>query len=342
MKLKNALLLPALAAVFAAATYAQNASKPDEALPDAPTATAAAMTHPNGPTVVMDTSMGRITCQFFQQQAPKTVANFIALAQGTKDWTDPNTNKVQHNKPLYDGTIFHRVIPEFMIQGGDPTGTGMGNPGYRFNDEFDPNLNFDQPGRLAMANSGPNTNGSQFFITEQAYDSLNQHYNLFGQCDAASIEVVKAIARVKTDSNDKPVAPVILMKVTIVQEGQPAPAKPGAISEEAPAGNATSNPDRHLQRLPDVEVNEAQEHIITKQSPVYPEEAKKDHISGVVTVAILIGPDGAVKVARATEGPEALRAAAEQAVRAWRYKPFFVQGQPGTVQTKTTVAFNLN
>ena len=100
---------------------------------------------------------------------------------------------------FYDGTTFHRVIPEFMIQGGDPTGTGMGDPGYSFDDEFDPNLNFDRPGRLAMANSGPNTNGSQFFITEQAYDSLNQHYTIFGQCDDASVAVVKTIARVQRD-----------------------------------------------------------------------------------------------------------------------------------------------
>ncbi len=107
---------------------------------------------------------------------------------------------MQHHKPLYNGTTFHRVIPEFMIQGGDPTGTGMGDPGYTFDDEFDPNLNFDVPGRLAMANSGPNTNGSQFFITEQSHDSLNQHYTLFGQCDDASVEVVKAIARVPRDS----------------------------------------------------------------------------------------------------------------------------------------------
>ena len=162
------------------------------------------MIHPNGPTVVMDTSMGRITCQFFQKQAPKAVANFIGLAEGTKDWTDPATNKKQHHKPLYDGTTFHRVIPEFMIQGGDPAGTGMGDPGYTFDDEFDPNLNFDVPGRLAMANSGPNTNGSQFFITEQAYDSLNQHYTIFGQCDDPSVAVVKTIARVQRDANDKP------------------------------------------------------------------------------------------------------------------------------------------
>ena len=214
--------------------FAQD-TKPAEQLPDAPQATAAAMIHPNGPTVVMDTSMGRITCQFFQQQAPKAVANFIALAQGTKDWTDPATNKKQHNKPFYDGTIFHRVIPEFMIQGGDPAGTGMGDPGYQFEDEFDPNLGFDVPGRLAMANSGPNTNGSQFFITEVPTEHLNQKHTIFGQCDESSILVVKTIARVEKDENDKPVTPVVLKKVTIVPEGQPLPAPPTAAAPTAPS-----------------------------------------------------------------------------------------------------------
>src|ERR1700689_4025573 len=191
MRFAQVLFAPALAAALAAAVSAQDTTKPAQEIPDAPQATAAVTVHPNGPTVVMDTSMGRITCQFFQKQAPKAVANFIGLAEGTIDWTDPTTKKKQHHKPLYDGTIFHRVIPEFMIQGGDPTGTGMGDPGYVFDDEFDPALNFDRPGRLAMANSGPNTNGSQFFITEQAGDFLNQHYTLFGQCDDASVEVVK-------------------------------------------------------------------------------------------------------------------------------------------------------
>lgn len=190
------------------------------------------MTVPNGPLVVMDTSMGRITCQFYQKQAPKAVANFIGLAQGTKDWTDPTTKKVMRHKPMYDGTTFHRVIPEFMIQGGDPTATGEGDPGYAFDDEFDPDLNFDRPGRLAMANSGPNTNGSQFFITEQSYDSLNQRYTLFGQCDDPSVEVVKAITRVPRDSNDKPLTPVVLKKVIIVPEGQPLPPLP---PDEQPA-----------------------------------------------------------------------------------------------------------
>jgi len=235
MKLNYLLLTPVLAVAVAAPACAQQSAKPATEIPDAPQATVAAMTHPNGPTVVMDTSMGRITCQFFQKQAPKAVANFIALAEGTKDWTDPATKKKQHNKRYFDGTTFHRVIPEFMIQGGDPTGTGMGDPGYSFEDEFDPNLNFDVAGRLAMANSGPNTNGSQFFITEVPATFLNQHYSLFGQCDDASVEVVKTIARVQRDSQDKPLTPVVLKKVTIVREGQPLPASPSA----APAKTVT-------------------------------------------------------------------------------------------------------
>ncbi len=238
MKANTSLLILALATAlgaFAATGCRSQASQPAENVPDAPQATAAAMTQPNGPRVVMDTTMGRITCQFYQKQAPRAVANFIGLAEGTKDWTDPSTHRKMHDKPLYNGTTFHRVIPEFMIQGGDPTGTGMGDPGYTFDDEFDPNLNFDRPGRLAMANSGPNTNGSQFFITEIPYESLNQHYTLFGQCDDASVEVVKAIARVPRDPNDKPLAPVVLKKVAIVPEGKPLPPLPaGAPAASAP------------------------------------------------------------------------------------------------------------
>ncbi|WP_420239471.1 peptidylprolyl isomerase [Telmatobacter bradus] len=233
MKLKDAALLSALMAAMAAVpALAQQSSAPAQKpvsmddLPDAPMATAAALTVPNGPIVVMDTSMGRITCQFYQKQAPRAVENFIQLATGTKDYVDPKTNKKVHGKPFYNGTAFHRVIPEFMIQGGDPTATGTGGPGYEFDDEIDPALNFDKPGKLAMANSGPNTNGSQFFITEQAYDSLNQHYTLFGQCDDASVDVVKAIARVDRDSEDKPKSPVLLDKVTIVPEGKPLPPLP--------------------------------------------------------------------------------------------------------------------
>ncbi len=230
MKTQRILLFSALAACCAAGAalvvFARQSALASPEVPDAPQATTEALTVPNGPFVVMDTSMGRITCQFYQKQAPKAVANFIGLAEGTKDWTDPRTRQVQHQKRYYDGTIFHRVIPEFMIQGGDPTGTGMGSPGYTFKDEFDPNLNFDRPGRLAMANSGPNTNGSQFFITEKAYDSLNQTYTLFGQCDDASVQVVKAIARVPRNASDKPLKPVVLEKVTIVREGEPMPPAP--------------------------------------------------------------------------------------------------------------------
>ena len=242
MKIRRlALALVFVAGMLPAALFAQQTQKPaTEELPDAPAATGAALTVPNGPRVVMDTSMGRITCQFYEKQAPKAVANFIALAEGTKDWVDPVTGKKMHNKRFYDGTTFHRVIPEFMIQGGDRAGTGAGDPGFSFDDEFDPNLNFDKPGRLAMANSGPNTNGSQFYITETAYDSLNQHYTLFGQCDDPSVEVVKTIARVNRNADDKPLEPVVLKKVTIVREGAALPPLPGAATTATPAAKPAS------------------------------------------------------------------------------------------------------
>jgi peptidyl-prolyl cis-trans isomerase A (cyclophilin A) len=236
MRINSLFITPLAITAFAAGAIAQEGTKPAEApLPDAPQATAAAQIRPNGPTVVMDTSMGRLTCQFFQKEAPKTVANFIALAEGKKDWTDPKTQQKMHNKPLYDGTTFHRVIPDFMIQGGDPTGTGMGDPGFTFEDEFYPDLNFDVPGRLAMANSGPNTNGSQFFITESATENLNRKHTIFGQCDEPSIGVVKAIARVERDPEDKPVTAVVLQKVTIVPEGQAPPPAPAASAQPSPA-----------------------------------------------------------------------------------------------------------
>ena len=230
MKLNYTLLIPALAVAFAASATAQTSSND---LPDAPQAAAAVLVHPNGPTVVMDTSMGRISCQFFQRQAPKAVANFIGLAEGTRDWTNPTTHAKHHGKSLYNGTIFHRVIPDFMIQGGDPMGNGMGDPGYSFADEFDPNLNFDRPGRLAMANSGPNTNGSQFFITEAPTEFLNHVHTIFGQCDESSVLVVKTIARVQRNRDDMPLTPVVLKKVTIVREGQPMPPLPNAAAPAA-------------------------------------------------------------------------------------------------------------
>ena len=247
MKIKPAYLIAILAAVLAAVAISlalvrkpsQPPAQESQELPAAPTPTAAATVAPNGPRVVMDTTMGRITCQFFQKQAPVAVANFIGLATGTKDWTSPITKQMEHGKPFYNGTTFHRVIPGFMIQGGDPTGTGYGGPGYKFDDEFDPHLNFDRPGRLAMANSGPNTNGSQFFITEDPVPSLDQHYTIFGQCGAPSIAVVKAIARVPRDENDKPLTPVVLKKVTIVPEGRPLPSLlPGEPSAPRPASQS--------------------------------------------------------------------------------------------------------
>jgi peptidyl-prolyl cis-trans isomerase A (cyclophilin A) len=168
-----------------------------------------------GPTAIIETTAGKLSCTLFPDVAPIGVANFIGLSNGTKDWTSPVTHQKKHGVPLYDGTIFHRVIPNFMIQGGDPTGTGTGDPGYEFKNETSPDLKFDRPGRLAYANSGPDTNGSQFFITEVAYPTLNGGYTLFGQCDDASVTLVKEIARMGRDSEDKPYRPVKIVHITI-------------------------------------------------------------------------------------------------------------------------------
>ena len=193
------------------------------------------------PTAVIHTTVGDLRCELFVDLTPTTVANFIGLATGKKDWTNPSSGKVEHNQPLYDGVIFHRVIPEFMIQGGDPLGTGTGGPGYTFNDELRPDLLFDRPGRLAMANAGPNTNGSQFFITENAQPALNPcfdaggcqrsygivpkgtGYTIFGQCDAASVELVKRIARMPRDpgAGDRPLNPVKIKHIEILGAVRP-------------------------------------------------------------------------------------------------------------------------
>lgn len=168
-------------------------------------------------TATIKTSLGEITLELYPKSAPKTVSNFINLAKGTKDWTDPRTNKLETGKSLYQGTIFHRVIPDFMIQGGDPTGTGMGGPGYRFQDEIDPNLKFDKPYILAMANSGPNTNGSQFFITVAPTPWLNGRHTIFGIVTKGQ-EIVDKISLVKTGTNDKPVTDVSITSVEIVEK----------------------------------------------------------------------------------------------------------------------------
>jgi len=139
------------------------------------------------------TSLGDIVIRLFPERAPKTVENFLALAEGTREWSDPRSGK-KVKTPLYDGTVFHRVIPEFMIQGGDPLGTGTGGPGYRFADEIGPENRFDRPGLLAMANAGPNTNGSQFFITEVPTPHLNRGHTIFGEVVKGG-ELVAKIAR---------------------------------------------------------------------------------------------------------------------------------------------------
>ena len=213
-------------------------------LPDSPGVQEAPAVEPSGPTAVLDTSMGRIACRLFDKQAPQTVANFVGLADGTKDWTNPATREKEHGKPFYDGTTFHRVIPGFMAQGGDPLGTGLGDPGYYIQDEIDPSLMFNVPGRLAMANSGPNTDGSQFFVTEEILPDLNGHYTIFGQCDQSSVLVVKTITRVERDGHDKPLSPVVLKKVTIVPVGQPLPPPPAAATSAttAPAPAPDSAP----------------------------------------------------------------------------------------------------
>ena len=166
-------------------------------------------------TATIKTNKGDINVNLFPDHAPNTVKNFTGLAEGTQEWTDPRV-KAKTTAPLYDGTIFHRVIPGFMIQGGDPLGTGTGGPGYRFNDEAHPELTFDKPYLLAMANAGPNTNGSQFFITVAPTTWLNFKHTIFGEvADQPSRDIVDAIAGVPTGSQDRPLDDVVIETITI-------------------------------------------------------------------------------------------------------------------------------
>ena len=165
-------------------------------------------------TAIIKTSKGDITIELFPKSAPKTVTNFIGLSKGTIDWTNPKTGQKISGKPLYEGTIFHRVIKDFMIQGGDPLGTGTGDPGYRFADEFDPSLNFSEPYMLAMANSGPNTNGSQFFITVVSTTWLNNKHTIFGKV-ASGMDIVTKIENTPVGENDKPATPVTIESISI-------------------------------------------------------------------------------------------------------------------------------
>ncbi len=241
MILRSLIVSLALLASSAAQT---TPSAPPAELPDSPGTSSQVKTPavPTGPTVVIDTTMGRMTCKLFDKQAPVASANFIGLADGSKEWTDPESLKKVKGKPFFNGVTFHRVIPGFMIQGGDRLGTGMGDAGYYFQDEIDPSIQFDVPGRLAMANAGPGptgagTNGSQFFITEVAVPDLNGKHTIFGQCDSHSQLVAASIARVDRDANDKPTAPVTIQRVTVVRDGQPMPAEPS--QPAAPPAPAT-------------------------------------------------------------------------------------------------------
>jgi peptidyl-prolyl cis-trans isomerase A (cyclophilin A) len=169
----------------------------------------------------LHTSAGDIRLELFGNHAPKTVKNFVDLATGGREWTHPGT-RTKTNDPLYDGTVFHRVIAGFMIQGGDPLGQGYGGPGYQFGDEFHPELSFDRPYLLAMANAGPNTNGSQFFITVGRTPHLNRRHTIFGEvADAESRAVVDKIAATNTDRNDRPVQEVTITSVTVEPAGNP-------------------------------------------------------------------------------------------------------------------------
>lgn len=167
----------------------------------------------------METNQGTIVLKLFSKDAPKTVANFVGLASGEQAWINPKTGERVEGKPLYDGVIFHRVIPDFMIQGGDPTGTGRGDPGYRFEDEFKSNRDFDKKGLLAMANAGPGTNGSQFFITTSTPQFLKGRHTIFGEV-VKGYDVVEKIANTPRNRQDRPDTDMVIQHVTL-SDAQP-------------------------------------------------------------------------------------------------------------------------
>jgi peptidyl-prolyl cis-trans isomerase A (cyclophilin A) len=166
-----------------------------------------------GTYAVFETTEGSFTVRLFEKEVPKTVENFVGLAEGTKEWTDPASG-AKKTEPFYDGVVFHRVINGFMIQGGDRLGTGTGGPGYKFGDEFHPSLRHTKIGMLSMANAGPNTNGSQFFITLGPTPHLDNKHSVFGEV-VEGLDVVKKIGSVSTGRQDRPVKPVVMNKVTI-------------------------------------------------------------------------------------------------------------------------------
>ena len=171
---------------------------------------------PTGLYAIFETPLGKITCRLFQEEVPQTVANLVGLVGGTKEWIDPKTGE-KVKRPFYDGLTFHRVIPGFMIQGGDPEGIGSGGPGYTFTDEFSPKLRHDKKGRLSMANRGPNTNGSQFFITVAPTPWLDDRHTIFGEVVQGQ-EVVDKISNVPRDARDRPIKEVVIKKITILRK----------------------------------------------------------------------------------------------------------------------------
>lgn len=171
----------------------------------------------------LDTSMGNIVVKLYSKDSPKTVANFVGLAMGEKEFTDPKTGKAKRAR-FYDGLVFHRVIPQFMIQGGDPLGNGTGGPGYRFEDEFASGRRFDREGLLAMANAGPNTNGSQFFITTAKPQHLNNRHTIFGEV-VEGYDVVLKVGITPRDANDRPLKAVVIRRVTVSEKAPPTKSK---------------------------------------------------------------------------------------------------------------------
>ncbi len=342
--LRRTLSLAVPIALFTALTaLAQSAPPPAPApdLPDAPTPAVKPAPIPTGPTVVIDTSMGRLTCKTFDKQAPNAVANFIGLAEGTKDWTATSGGPKQHGKRLYDGLTFHRVIPGFMIQGGDPAGDGSGDPGYYFADEIDPALTFSVPGRLAMANSGPNTNGSQFFITEVPEPDLDGHYTIFGQCDAHSVLLVASIARVQRDANDKPLSSVTINRVTIVRDGQPMPPDPNPPAAPAPAapGPSASSTDPRPRM---VGGGVSAPVLIYQVAPEFTEAERHNKFKGEIQVSLWVDENGNPSHVRVIQGlGDSLDEKAVEAVQQYKFRPAVEDGRPVLVATNVEVNFQI-
>jgi len=207
-------LLTALTTVIAGCNTGTDADTEDDTTAATEPPTVTDDTQSGVVTATLQTSMGAIDVELYGERAPQTVANFVGLATGSSTWTDPETGAVVAGEPLYADVLFHRVIDGFMIQTGDPTGTGRGGPGYQFDDEFHDDLRHDGPGVLSMANAGPDTNGSQFFITLAATPHLDGKHAVFGQV-TDGMSVVRDIGAVETDENDRPLDPVVLESVEI-------------------------------------------------------------------------------------------------------------------------------